>query len=483
MKNRPLAKVEAIKKRIAHPIVDADAHQLETVPVFLDFLREVGGADMPNRFLAFLAHQRRTFDMKPEERLDTRTSMPVWWPIPTENTLDRATTQLPRLMYERLDEFGLDFSIVYPGIGLQVITLPGMLDDELRQASARAFNRYNAALFGEFRDRLTPAAVIPMHTPDEAIAELEYAVRELGLKVAVVAGDVLRPVPAFARKHPELANEVMYQDCFGLDSPYDYDRVWAKCMELKIAPTSHSGPIGWGTRRCVTRHQYNQIGGFAEGGESLLKALWMGGVTKRFPKLKFGFLEGGAAWACSTYTRMIDHWKKRNAEAIKLLDPARLDASLFRKLIDEYGDERIRAYRDPLVQNSLWMPSPAELDDWRDCGVATAAELAKQFVPNFFFGCEGDDRMNSLAFDEKLNPFGARLGAMFGSDIGHFDVVDMREVLEEAFELVDDELIDENDFADFAFRNTVRLHGGMNPDFFKGTVVEAAAARVLAEGA
>jgi len=483
MKNRPLAKVEAIKKRLDHPIVDADAHQLETVPVVLDFLREIGGSAMPQRFLDFLKFQRRTFEMKPEERLDTRTSMPVWWPIPTENTLDRATTQLPRLMYDRLDEFGLDFSIVYPGIGLQVITLPGMVDEELRRASARAFNRYNAELFGEFSDRLTPAAVIPMHTPAEAIEELEYAVRVLKLKVAVVAGDVLRPVPAFARQHPELAQHVLFQDCFGLDSPYDYDPVWAKCIELGIAPTSHSGPIGFGTRRCVTRHQYNQLGGFAEGGEALLKALWMGGVTRRFPKLKFGFLEGGAAWACSTYTRMIDHWKKRNANAIGLLDPARLDAPLFRKLIDEYGHDRIRAYRDPLVENSLWMPSPEELDDWRDCGVSTAAELAKQFVPNFFFGCEGDDRMNSLAFDEKLNPYGARLGAMLGSDIGHFDVVDMREVLEEAWELVEDELIDDDDFADFAFRNTVRLHGGMNPNFFEGTVVESAAARVLAEGA
>ena len=73
MKNRPLAKVEAIKKRIGHPIVDADAHQLETVPVVLDYLREIGGSDMPQRFLDFLKHQRRTFDMKPEERLDTRT--------------------------------------------------------------------------------------------------------------------------------------------------------------------------------------------------------------------------------------------------------------------------------------------------------------------------------------------------------------------------------------------------------------------------
>jgi predicted TIM-barrel fold metal-dependent hydrolase len=481
MKNRPVAKVEEIRRRIGHPIVDADAHQLETVPVLLDYLREVGGANMPNRFLEFLKHQRRTFDMKPAERLETRTSMPVWWPIPTENTLDRATTQLPRLMYDRLDEFGLDFSIVYPGIGLQIITLPGMLDDELRQASARAFNRYNADMFREFADRLTPASVIPMHTPQEAVAELEYVVRELGLKVAVIAGDVLRPVPSFAKQHPQLANEVLYQDCFGLDSPYDYDPVWAKCIELGIAPTSHSGPIGWGSRRCVTRHQYNQIGGFAEGGEALLKALWMGGVTRRFPKLRVGFLEGGAAWACSTYTRMIDHWKKRNADAIGHLDPGRLDAAMFRKLIDEYADPKIRAYRDPLVENSLWMPSPEDLDDWRDCEVETSEELARLFVPNFFFGCEGDDRMNSLAFDTELNPYGARLGAMFGSDIGHFDVVDMREVLLEAFELVDDDLIDENDFADFTFRNTVRLHGGMNPDFFKGTVVEAAAARVLAD--
>ena len=483
MKNRPSAKVEEIRKRIDHPIVDADAHQLETVPVLLDYLRDVGGSQMPDRFLAFLKHQRRTFDMTPAERLDTRTSMPVWWPIPTENTLDRATTQLPRLMYERLDEFGLDFSVVYPGIGLQVITLPGMADEELRRASARAFNTCYADLFGEFADRLTPAAVIPMHTPEEAIAELEYAVDVLGLKAAVIAGDVLRPVPRFAREHPELADQVLYEDCFGLDSPLDYDPVWAKCIELGIAPTSHSGPIGWGSRACVTRHQYNQVGGFAEGGEALLKALWMGGVTRRFPTLNFGFLEGGAAWACSTYTRMIDHWKKRNGEAIRHLDPARLDQGLFAELIDGYAHEKIRDYRDSLVRDSLWMPSPEELDDWRECQVSTPEELAELFVPRFFFGCEGDDHMNSLAFDSKLNPFGARLQAMFGSDIGHFDVVDMREVLAEAWELVDDELIDANDFADFAFRNAVRLHGGMNPDFFKGTRVEDAALRVLQDDA
>ncbi len=483
MKKRPTAKVDEIRNRIDHPIVDADAHQLEVVPVLLDYLREVGGADMPDRFLAFLKHQRRTFDMSAEDRLQSRTSMPVWWPVPTENTLDRATTQLPRLMYERHEEFGLDFSIVYPGIGLQVITLPGMADEELRRASARAFNTYNADLFGEFADRLTPAAVIPMHTPEEAIEELEHAVQVLGLKTAVIAGDVMRPVPSVALEHPELADKVQYQDCFGLDSPFDYDPFWRKCVELGVAPTSHSGPIGMGSRRSVTRHQYNQIGGFAEGGESLLKSLWMGGVTRRFPTLNVGFLEGGAAWACSTYTRMLDHWNKRGGEAIQILDPAKLDEKVFAELIDAYGHEKVQGYRDSLVRDSLWAPGPDELDDWRDCGVATSEELAELFVPRFFFGCEGDDTLNALAFDTRLNPYGARLKAMFGSDIGHFDVKDMRDVLAEAWELVEDELIDENDFADFAFRNTVRLHAGMNPDFFKGTVVEEAATHVLQEDA
>jgi hypothetical protein len=70
---------------------------------------------------------------------------------------------------------------------------------------------------------------------------------------------------------------------------------------------------------------------------------------------------------------------------------------------------------------------------------------------------------------------------MLGSDIGHFDVVDTREVVIETWELVEDGLVSEADFRDLCFRNAVRLHGGMNPDFFKGTAVEDAAARALRE--
>jgi len=119
------------------------------------------------------------------------------------------------------------------------------------------------------------------------------------------------------------------------------------------------------------------------------------------------------------------------------------------------------------------------LDDWRDCKIERPEQIRDLFVPNFFFGCEGDDRSAAAAFDRKMNPYGASLNPMFGSDIGHFDVEDMRGVLEEAHELVDRALMSPEDFRRFALENPVRLHGGMNKDFFKGTRVQAQAEMIL----
>ena len=55
----------------------------------------------------------------------------------------------------------------------------------------------------------------------------------------------------------------------------------------------------------------------------------------------------------------------------------------------------------------------------------------------------------------------------------------MREVLEEAYELVEDGLINEDDFRDFTFTNPVMLHARGNPNFFKGTVVEDSVDKLL----
>ena len=56
----------------------------------------------------------------------------------------------------------------------------------------------------------------------------------------------------------------------------------------------------------------------------------------------------------------------------------------------------------------------------------------------------------------------------------------MTRVLSEAWELVDDGFITEDDFRDFTYGNVVRMHTGMNPDFFKGTVIEDEVAKSVA---
>jgi hypothetical protein len=68
---------------------------------------------------------------------------------------------------------------------------------------------------------------------------------------------------------------------------------------------------------------------------------------------------------------------------------------------------------------------------------------------------------------------------MFGSDIGHFDVPEMLSVLPAAWSLVENKQMTEEEFSDYCFGNVVRLHGTMNPAFFDGTTVEAAARRAL----
>ena len=74
---------------------------------------------------------------------------------------------------------------------------------------------------------------------------------------------------------------------------------------------------------------------------------------------------------------------------------------------------------------------------------------------------------------------GAKLKAMFSSDLGHWDVKDMGGVLAEAWEQVEHGLITEEDFRDFTFVNPMTLQTRVNPDFFKGTAVEGAVASYM----
>jgi predicted TIM-barrel fold metal-dependent hydrolase len=461
-----------VHSRLKHPVVDGDGHWLEFTPVFAEKMRKAVSDKAADGFIAALKTTSDALKMTQSARDDKRVAMPNFWNRQAENTLDRATAMMPKMLYERLDEIGTDFAVIYPTAGLR---LPRIKDDETRRAVIRAYNIVSADYFRGLEDRMTPAAIIPMHSPEEAIEELEFVTKQLGAKVGMFGSGMSR----------KGADGSVWYDVLAIDSPHNYDPVWKKCVELKIAPTFHSSASGQGLRNSPSNFVYNHIGHFAAAGHAVAKAIFLGGVTRRFPELNFAFLEGGVGWGCQLFGDLMEHWERRGAPALKRMDPDKLDRKLLLDMVEKHGYEDIAAV---LKSRDGW-PDPdakkltgnrTELDDFAACKFTRKEDWIDLYAKPYYFGCEADDRMNATAFG-KGNPFGAKLNAIYSSDIGHFDVIDFRDPLPEAYELVEEGHITEDNFRDFVFANSVRLWGRQNPSFFDGTVVAKEAKAVLAQ--
>jgi predicted TIM-barrel fold metal-dependent hydrolase len=467
------ARVELIRAQLGHPVIDSDGHDVEYLPLVREELRALAGQSAVDRFQLMVKGAQLARGLDDGTRRAQGMMRIPWWGLPAENTLDRATAMLPRLLHERLPAIGIDYAVVYPTYGLMALSAE---PDELRQAACRAFNRYHAEVFAGLGDRLASVALIPMHTPAEAIAELDHAVTKLGFKAVLLAGHVLRPLPG-----ENVPRGARWLDSFGAESAHDYDPVWARCEALGVAPTFHSSGMGWGSRNALHSYVFNHLGNFAAAGEAVCRALFLHGVPKRFPRLRFAFLEGGVAWAAQLAADLVGHYQKRNRDAVRSYDPARLDRARLAELAKQWGAPRVLERLGEL-DGSLHLLSepdedPARLDEFAASGVASAEELAQLFAERFFFGCEADDPLNAVAYDRARNPFGLSLHALFGSDIGHWDVPEIGHVLLEAFELVEHGIVAEEDFRRFAFASPVAFWSAGNPRFFEGSAVAEAVAK------
>ena len=109
---------EQVRSRLNHPIIDGDGHWIEYGPVFAERMRKVAGDKSAD---GFLAAQRRIPDalgLSIAERQRRGIAMEGYWGRQSTNTRDRATAMMPRMLYDRLDELGIDFGIIYPTAGL-----------------------------------------------------------------------------------------------------------------------------------------------------------------------------------------------------------------------------------------------------------------------------------------------------------------------------------------------------------------------------
>src|SRR3954447_12546034 len=387
-----------------HPVIDADGHIREFLPAALPYLRDALG---PARFDAWrkegtALQQARVDGGGVAQRRQTRKPQSSFWATIAGDGIDRATAASPALLYDRLEELAMDYVVLYP---TEAFGVAGIADEDLRRGLCRGFNEFYATIAEPYADRLTISALIPMHTPEEALAELDWA-KQRGFKVACIPQGVLRPIsqPATEPESPYLLpGQSHWVDHFGLDSEYDYDPVWERFRSHNFAVTMHGGmAIPVGVYSSITSFSFNHLGSFAQMSYPICKALFLGGVTRRFPDLSFAFLECGVSWACTLLNDLVEHWERRNVEALQWTRPDLLDTGQVERLLRAHPGrllDRIEGDLTELVAG-LARPDavPDEVDEWIHLGITKPEDIRDLFVPNFYFGCEADDRTASFAF-------------------------------------------------------------------------------------
>ena len=138
-----------IRAELGHPVIDADGHILEMLPVFADFVRDNGRSDLVETAPMFQMGPdfwRAKREASTDERR-RRGIIPGFWTA-TGDTQYFATVSSPSRYYERLGEAGIDFAVLYPTLGLH---LTHLADDDQRVSLCRLYNEFMAEQFAPYR--------------------------------------------------------------------------------------------------------------------------------------------------------------------------------------------------------------------------------------------------------------------------------------------------------------------------------------------
>ena len=113
-----------------------------------------------------------------------------------------------------------------------------------------------------------------------------------------------------------------------------------------------------------------------------------------------------------------------------------MDKELLVKLLVE-DDPTLARYTPEQLAGQLSGTMKRVRDDYAAAQLTSVEDIRDRFCANFYWGCEADDPLVGVAFDHRVTPLGALVPAIFASDLGHWDVPDFDEPLEEACELVE----------------------------------------------
>lgn len=194
-----------------------------------------------------------------------------------------------------LNEVGIVKTVLYPTLGL---TVGRLRDPDYAVAITRAYNDWMAETYLQHPSgKFQAAALLPMLVPEDGAAELRRAVEELGFCAAVL--------PAHG-----LPNHL---------GSFMFDPIFETAQELDVALSCHGGAHdGFGFDDFNTFAPVHALG-FPFGLLISLGGMLFNRVFERFPTLRVGFLEGGAAWTLMAAERFSESYASTGTLADRIL--------------------------------------------------------------------------------------------------------------------------------------------------------------------
>lgn len=172
-----------------------------------------------------------------------------------------------------MDETGIEWSVVYPGLAL---SYGRIASEEWAIAACRAYNNWLYEKFINRSPRIKGMALIPIQDVEAAVEELHRAVKDLGM-----LGAMLPSNGEGMKAH--LGSKI-------------YWPIYEEAEKLGCSIAVHGGcHHHFGMDNFSTYYPIHALG-HPFGIMVQAAAMLCHGVFDRFPKLRVGFLEGGATW-------------------------------------------------------------------------------------------------------------------------------------------------------------------------------------------
>ena len=195
---------------------------------------------------------------------------------------------------------------------------------------AREVNEGIARLVADTPDRFVGLGSVPLQNADLAVRELDYAVKNLGLRGVEICTNV---------NGKNLTDPSLHLDKF-----------FARCEELGVLVFMH--PLGYSQGQRLSNHYFNNVIGNPLESTVAVSHLIFDGVIARYPKLKVLVAHGGG-YIAHYWARMDHAWKARpdTRTVIKrkpstylkkfYFDSITHDPEMLGRLISQYGADHV----------------------------------------------------------------------------------------------------------------------------------------------